>query len=323
MSSDTVATVAAHYNERRGCGFGARRRSPIFHLRNFNNWVKATLIQQATLRADVVSGGSALDLCCGKGGDLFKWRAARVKRLVCADLAEESVAECKRKFYQMRLPSVGVFLAADCAERRLADMHPEAARSFDVCSCQFALHYGFESAARAERMLANAAEGLRPGGVFVGTLPDAYEIVKRMRASASADGSFGNELYRVTPRFDAAAKPDLFGARYDFRLEGVVDCPEFLVYFPLLVSLAKRFDLELVERLNFAHFYAVKQVHNRDLLRKMESFETVDRRQPVYDRVKKFFDENEDAERAGTMSDQEWEVACELFFLLFIAHNKY
>ena len=26
----------------------------------------------------------------------------------------------------------------------------------------------------------------------------------------------------------------LFGARYNFHLQGVVDCPEFLVFFPVL-----------------------------------------------------------------------------------------
>ncbi len=35
----------------------------------------------------------------------------------------------------------------------------------------------------------------------------------------------------LTP--DKNALP-LFGAKYDFHLEGVVDCPEFLVYFPVL-----------------------------------------------------------------------------------------
>ena len=35
----------------------------------------------------------------------------------------------------------------------------------------------------------------------------------------------------------------LFGAKYDFHLEGVVDCPEFLVHFPTLEKLAKQYDL--------------------------------------------------------------------------------
>lgn len=29
----------------------------------------------------------------------------------------------------------------------------------------------------------------------------------------------------------------IFGAKYNFHLEGVVDCPEFLVYFPALEKL--------------------------------------------------------------------------------------
>ena len=34
--------------------------------------------------------------------------------------------------------------------------------------------------------------------------------------------------------------PAMFGAQYMFHLEGVVDCPEFLVYFPLFEELAKK-----------------------------------------------------------------------------------
>lgn len=28
----------------------------------------------------------------------------------------------------------------------------------------------------------------------------------------------------------------IFGAKYNFHLEGVVDCPEFLVNFPVLIK---------------------------------------------------------------------------------------
>lgn len=31
----------------------------------------------------------------------------------------------------------------------------------------------------------------------------------------------------------------IFGAKYNFHLEGVVDCPEFLVYFPVLEKLVR------------------------------------------------------------------------------------
>jgi len=55
---------------------------------------------------------------------------------------------------------------------------------------------------------------------------------KRLRA---ADGmSFGNEVYEITFDIEDKQQIPLFGAKYHFRLEGVVDCPEFIVYFPLL-----------------------------------------------------------------------------------------
>lgn len=34
----------------------------------------------------------------------------------------------------------------------------------------------------------------------------------------------------------------LFGAKYNFHLEGVVDCPEFLVYFPVFEKLVSLFS---------------------------------------------------------------------------------
>ena len=53
------------------------------------------------------------------------------------------------------------------------------------------------------------------------------------RARNSSDGrSFGNEVYSVSFDGENTENLPLFGAKYDFHLEGVVDCPEFLVYFP-------------------------------------------------------------------------------------------
>ena len=47
--------------------------------------------------------------------------------------------------------------------------------------------------------------------------------------------SIGNEIYTVTldSSLDINNLP-LFGARYNFKLHGVVDLPEYLVHFPLL-----------------------------------------------------------------------------------------
>ncbi|KAK6046279.1 hypothetical protein COOONC_16216 [Cooperia oncophora] len=48
---------------------------------------------------------------------------------------------------------------------------------FDLVSCQFALHYSFIDEESARTFLRNATETLRPGGLLIGTLPDAERIV--------------------------------------------------------------------------------------------------------------------------------------------------
>lgn len=46
---------------------------------------------------------------------------------------------------------------------------------------QFALHYSWSTEARARRALANISAILRPGGTFIGTMPDANVIIKKLR----------------------------------------------------------------------------------------------------------------------------------------------
>lgn len=48
---------------------------------------------------------------------------------------------------------------------------------FHIASCQFSVHYSFESYEKAHMMLRNACESLRPGGLFIGTTIDADQLV--------------------------------------------------------------------------------------------------------------------------------------------------
>jgi mRNA (guanine-N7-)-methyltransferase len=66
---ETEAVVADHYNSIAPIDAKRRKESPILFIRNFNNWVKAVLFNE-TVRA----GDKVLDLGCGKGGDLNKWK---------------------------------------------------------------------------------------------------------------------------------------------------------------------------------------------------------------------------------------------------------
>ncbi|XP_053718861.1 mRNA cap guanine-N7 methyltransferase [Synchiropus splendidus] len=276
---DHSQAVATHYNELKEAGLSARSRSRIFFMRNFNNWLKSVLIGEVLdqVRDAGARQVSVLDLGCGKGGDLLKWRRGGIHHLVCADIAGVSVEQCQSRYEDMQRRGrrddifSAQFITADCTKEVLAEKLEPPEQTFDICSCQFVYHYAFESEQKAELMLRNACERLKPGGFFVGTTPDAYEIVKRLEASDSL--GFGNEVFQV--KFESRGSYPLFGCRYHFHLEEVVDVPEFLVYFPLLEQMAKRYGMRLVTKQRFSDFFQekIKIDRHRNLMMKMGALE--------------------------------------------------
>lgn len=257
--------VATHYNELEEKGLAERSKSRIFHMRNFNNWIKSVLINEYLTKVkQTLKLGEplrVLDMCCGKGGDLLKWEKSAITHLICTDIAEVSIQQCEERYKSMaeraqrnkfgKLFSAE-FFACDSTLQRLREQYKDPSIELNVVSCQFAFHYCFESLKQAECMIQNAAECLRPGGYFIGTIPDANDIMKRQRDAQSNE--FGNDIYRISFLCDTETPP-LFGAKYNFELDGVVNCPEFLVYFPLLVKLAAKFGLRLVFKERFDEYF--------------------------------------------------------------------
>ncbi|XP_051925009.1 mRNA cap guanine-N7 methyltransferase [Hippocampus zosterae] len=333
---DHNTNVADHYNRLQEAGLTARSQSRIFYMRNFNNWLKSVLIGETVERLRDAGHRrlSVLDLGCGKGGDLLKWRKGGIGHLVCADIAGVSVEQCRSRYEHMRRRGRGdqgmfsaQFITADCTKELLADKLERPDLRFDICSCQFVYHYSFESRAKADTMLRNACERLKPGGYFIGTTPDAYELVKRLEASDSL--SFGNDVFRVT--FRTRGDYPLFGCQYHFNLEQVVDVPEFLVYFPLLTRMASRYGMRLVSKQRFGEFYRdkVKLSHHRDLLMKMASLEEFPARDGgrlTAQDEDEYRHAREHRERAGaaatagiplgTLSRSEWEATS--IYLVFV-----
>ncbi|KAM0835524.1 hypothetical protein ACQ4PT_062874 [Festuca glaucescens] len=289
-SEDQIQTmhVADHYSARTNQSLEERENSPIIHLKKLNNWIKSVLVQLYTRPGDRV-----LDLACGKGGDLIKWDKARVGYYVGVDIAEGSIKDCMTRFNgdsdQQRRKKFSFparLICADCYETRLDEYLSEDA-PFDICSCQFAMHYSWSTEARARQALANISALLRPGGTFIGTMPNANVIIKRLRETEVME--FGNSVYCIT-----------FGEEYAEK--DAVDCPEWVVPFHLFKLLAEEYDLELVLMKNFHEFVNeyLQKPDFADLMRRLGALG--------------------DGRGQSTLSQDEWEVS--YLYLAFVLRKR-
>ncbi|XP_004521012.2 mRNA cap guanine-N7 methyltransferase [Ceratitis capitata] len=322
ITDGNMSIVASHYNELKETGRKERLKSRIVYMRNFNNWIKSQLIAEylERIKAHQRIGDPmrVLDLCCGKGGDLLKWEKANITHLICTDIAEVSVDQCKKRYDEMQSRAdktkfankfSAEFFACDATLVRLRERYKDKSLKLNLVSCQFAFHYSFESLTQAECMVRNAAECLQPGGYFIATIPDANEIMRRLRQSPNAR-SIGNELYKIEFSCDTDPPP-LFGAKYQFHLEGVVDCPEFLVHFPTLVKLCRKHGLKLERKTTFADYYKETLEKGRPLLQRMNGLESVFpnrcARNPEFQHLHNLSKANF-SKPVGTLSKSEWEA---------------
>ena len=71
----------------------------------------------------------------------------------------------------------GIDRVCDVWQERLVDKYQDKDVQFDLASCQFSIHYAFESYEQADMMLRNACERIKVGGYFIGTTLNCYEMV--------------------------------------------------------------------------------------------------------------------------------------------------
>ncbi|CAH1388700.1 unnamed protein product [Nezara viridula] len=323
--------VAEHYNTMQDKGLDFRNTSRILYLRNFNNWIKSMLLGECieSIQENKPRGSSinAMDLCCGKGGDLLKWKLGNVNHLVCVDIAEISIADCKKRYSQnrQRTPNIfsAEFLVADVTKESLTEKYRnQLSVQLDVVSCQFAFHYCFESLKQAKMMLKNVTDCLKPGGYFIGTMPNAFEIVARQK-TAKKD-NIGNSIFNISFDEGVTNHYPIFGAKYNFHLEGVVDCPEYLVHFPTLEKLASMYGLKCVKKKRFQNYFEEMRKKGHSLLGRMSALETYPPlanvklvgRTSEYRHAKEYMKEFYGNKHIGTLSMPEWEVAS--LYMVFV-----
>ena len=252
-----ATAVERHYDDRAA----AASAGPRTDLQRFHNAAK-----RALLSAFVRGAGRVLDLACGRGGDVHKWNDLGVRHVTGVDVSAASLQEARRRAAAAAAGSpdhhaaaTREFVHADLALLPTTPTPPPWAPpgGFDAVTCMFALHYFFGDEACASGVVRLAAESLRPGGYFVGIVPDALEINDRLCAAAAAtapaheDDAYEDDVSCIRALW--RGPPACFGSAYTFSVRDTVvaaaaeaEVVEYLVYGSVLAALARAHGLEPV-----------------------------------------------------------------------------
>lgn len=180
-------------------------------IRKVHNNYKRQLINQWVKNDNYV-----LDCGCGRGGDWWKWQAARV-RLAAIDPDHDSLDEAERRAREMGL---NVWFLGQGDIRQAAFAGP-----FDVVCYNFSLHYIFENELVLEHSLKAIKVALKPGGLLIGITPEKARAESMVNSNGLFRDKLGNEFRIIGDRLSVRLSDGPFyadGAKEEPLLDGPI-----------------------------------------------------------------------------------------------------
>ena len=267
----------------------------------FHNMIKEELYK-TNLKAE----DTLLEIASGRGGDLHKWKRARVSKVVAVDYSLANIISPKQgaavryltekqKNPRDYMPQV-LFLQGDMTYYPLLEQEDkympiltgketapteylaqfEGLTKFDAISCQFALHYACQS----EETFRQFAQNIQKYGknIFFGTCSDGQSIYSLLLGKKTH--LFNNKKQLVgeyTKQYmDKDSWTEEFGMPIKVMLESF-DKPavEYLVPFGRVTEIMQEYGYELVDTKLFNELYA--QQTARTLTQEQQTFSFLSR----------------------------------------------
>ncbi len=259
-----------------------RQESTVIAMRDFHNWIKRELITNIKNKLVLDNNGadyiSLMDIACGRGGDIDKWNRSGIKSVFAFDKNEDSIestdktnpgAKARLKEYKNLRTKIH-FEVADVTvptEELLESIESFRKKNginkgFDIVSCQFALHYFFESLESLDIVLRLVSKYLRPGGYFIGTFVDSLKIREKFNSLTGKEKVYTNSLLRLERVYTNKRTTEKFGNEYKFTINDRYDktnyfnttgvSTEYLADSKTLIDLARNYSL-FPSNVNFLH----------------------------------------------------------------------
>jgi|UniRef100_A0A6C0JP37 hypothetical protein len=144
-------------------------------------------------------------------------------------------------------------------QHHLRHIAGKGANKFSVCSCQFAIHYFFQTEEKLNGFFSNVSTNLKKDGIFFATFMDGTIVLNELNSNGG-DIIKGTRImndntevntWAIIRRFEIK-NLDKYGKQIGVFIENTQRViPEFLVDLELLINKAKEFNLELIETNTF------------------------------------------------------------------------
>jgi len=261
-------------------------------MKDFHNlYVKKKLIMGVSKQGDTL-----IDFACGKAGDFPKWINAKLSFVFGIDISKDNLENrldgaCARylnfKKSKKNVPSAlfvngnsafnikdGNAMLNDKAKqitaavfgkgtkesdkigKGVAKQYGKGADGFNISSCQFAIHYFFETPDTLKGFMKNIAECTKHNGYFIGTSYDGklvFNELKKVKTNESISLiESDTKLWEITKRYGAETFDDdssSIGYRIDVFQESINQTiSEYLVNFDYLDRVMSAYGFEVVSR---------------------------------------------------------------------------
>ena len=205
------------------------------NLRKYHNDLKRSFIIK-----NVKQGSKVLDVGSGRGGDLQKWRSVGARLTMC-EPDEESLIEARNR-------ALTVF--PECLFFK-GDILRVPVDQYDYVCYNFSLQYIFTEESYARVCIQTVSNLLRPGGKFIGVVPDAQKIMEKPQDWKDDLGNSirrGWSIGKNEPKFGEMIIVNFGDGPY--YSQGAI--PEPLCYKTLLVQLCMEARMILIKWEPFA-----------------------------------------------------------------------
>jgi hypothetical protein len=239
-------------------------------------------------------GNTLIDYAVGKAGDLPKWMGAKLGFVFGVDISKDNIENrmdgaCARylnfrkKYHNLpgalfvngnsgenirNLKSIfsekekqitnAVFGKGPKDKKELGDgvykYYGVGEEGFHVSSCQFAMHYFFESQKSMHAFLRNVADCTKIGGHYIGTCYDGQTVFNVLKNKNKEESMTimrdDKKIYEITKQYDQTGFPDdetCLGYAIDVFQESINKVfREYLVNFAYLIRIFENYGFILV-----------------------------------------------------------------------------